>query len=107
MLVNLELELDYKMDNDLNAARIKANDAKALLSNPILKEAFEKVRIYLSDKSLSCDPDNEKMTQRIILSQQIFASIEREIFRIIQDGEVAEFRIEELEKRNKLAIFRR
>lgn len=87
--------------------RWKAEDAKALLDNPIFKSAFKAAGDYVEAKALSCDPDNKDAAQRVILTKQILAAVEREIRRHIDDGAVAEFQIAELEKRKLLNIFRR
>jgi len=91
----------------LEKDRIIGNDAKQLLENPLLKDAFAAVDGYLNDKALSCDPDNKEMAQRIILSKQLLVGIRREIERKIDDGMVAEVQINELEKRRIFGGFRR
>jgi len=87
--------------------RWKAEDAKALLDNPIFKSVFKAAGDYVEAKALSCDPDNKDAAQRVILTKQLLAAVEREIRRHIDDGAVAEFQIAELEKRKLLNIFRR
>jgi len=87
--------------------RIIGNDAKALLENPLFKDAFLAVAEYLDAKALACDPDNKDMAQRIILSKQLLQGIKREIERKVENGMIAEVRLSELEQRKRFAIFRR
>lgn len=91
----------------LESDQFRAADARGLLDNKLFKDAFSAVSDYLEAKALTCDPDNKDAAQRVILSKQILAAIKREIHRHIEDGVVAEIRIAELEKRKKLAFFRR
>lgn len=88
-------------------ARIRANEAKQLLENPLLVSAFEAVAGYLEAKTLGCDPDNKDAAQRLILSKQILAAIKREIERVIENGVVAEIQIAQLERKTLKSIFRR
>lgn len=86
----------------------RATDAKQLLDNPMLKEAFAKVEGHLNMAALSCDPDNATKAQRIVISQQLLAAVKREITRVIEDGAVAKIQIAELERKSRLErIFRR
>lgn len=89
------------------AREFRATDARQLLENPLFIEAWEAVENHLHMAALSCDPDNKDKAQRIVISQQLLASVKREIQRIVTDGQVAKVQIAELEKRNKLAFFRR
>lgn len=89
------------------AQKFRAEDAKAVLDNPIFKSAFSAVADYVEAKALACDPDNKEMAQRVILSKQILAAIKREIQRVIDNGAIAEIRIAELEKRRLPKLFRR
>ena len=85
----------------------RATDAKQLLENKLFVEAWEAVENHLNMAALSCDPDNATKAQRIVISQQLLAAVKREIQRVVVDGQVAQVQIAELEKRNKLAFFRR
>lgn len=91
----------------LEQAKWKAEDAKALLSNPIFIAAFKTAGEYVEAKALSCDPDNKEQAQRVILTKQILAAVQREIQRYVDDGAVAQFRIDELEKKRAFRLFRR
>lgn len=85
----------------LEEERIRGIDAKALLDNRLLKEAFEKVGEHLEAKAMACDPNDEKRAANIITAKQILKGIKREIERVIEDGEVAEIRIDEMEPKKK------
>jgi hypothetical protein len=89
------------------ARKFRATDAKQLLENPLFVEAFGALKNHLNMQALSCDPDNAAKAQRIVLSQQLLAGLEREITRIVQDGTIAEIQMNEIEKRNRLAFFKR
>jgi hypothetical protein len=86
--------------------RIRGNDAKALLENPIFKDAFTRMETHLDARIYGCDPDNERQTQRVVLAKQILAGIKREIETIISIGEVAEIKLQEVEA-NKVRKFKR
>lgn len=91
----------------LEADKFRAADAKALLDNPLFKDAFSAVEGYLEAKALTCDPDNKDMAQRVVLSKQILAAIKREIQRHVENGVIAEIKIAELEKRKRFPLFQR
>lgn len=92
--------------DELEHARIKGNDAQALLNNSLLRAAFDAVDAKLESYILTCDPDDKDRAQRVVLGKQIFKGIRREIERIVEDGQVADFQISELEKQKK-SIFKR
>jgi hypothetical protein len=89
------------------AAVIRGADAKALLDNPIFRDAFAAAAEYVEAKALDCDADNKEAAQRVIITKQILASVRREIERHVANGQVAQIQIAELEKRNRLKLFRR
>jgi hypothetical protein len=87
--------------------RFIAEDAKQLLDNKMLKEAFEAVSSYIDQQALSCEPDNKDRAQRIVLSKQLLAGIKREIYRHVESGQVANIQIAELEKKKRAFPFMR
>ena len=94
--------------NDTPEARkIRGREAKQLLENPLLKDAFAAVDKYVDDQAMVCPPDDAVRAQRIIITKQILQAVKREIMRKVEDGEVAEIQIAEIEKRRGLRIFRR
>lgn len=82
--------------------RIRGNDARNLLDNNLLKEAFAAVGRYVEDQALSCAPDDATRAQRIVISKQLLAAIKREMTRVVEDGDVAGVQIAELEKQSAL-----
>lgn len=88
------------------AARFRAEDAKQLLDNPLLIEAFVKVGEYLEAQALSCEPDNPTRAHRIVTSKQLLAAVRREMQRVIEEGELAQIRIAEVEKNKKFKFMR-
>jgi len=87
------------------ARRIRGNDARQLLDNKLLKEAFAAVGAYVDGQAMSCPPDDATRAQRIIISKQLLAAIIREITRVVEDGEVATIQISEIEKARGLRRF--
>lgn len=92
----------------MRSAIIKGEDAKNLMNNKLLQEAFAAVAEHLEAQALSCDPDNKDKASRIVIAKQLLAGIKREIARVIDDGYVAKVQLEEIEKRSMLkTVFRR
>ena len=89
------------------ARKFRATDAKQLLENPLLIEAFCAVEKHLHSSAISCDPDNATKAQRIVISQQLLAAVKREITRVVQDGTIAEVQMNEIEQRKRFNIFKR
>lgn len=87
--------------------RIKGNEARQLLENPMLKEAFAALDDYLNSAALSCNPDDAEKARRIVISKQLLAAVKREITRQIEDGVIADVQINELEQRRGLRRFMR
>lgn len=87
--------------------RFIAEDAKQLLENKMLKDAFDAVSLYIDQQALSCEPDNKERAQRIVISKQLLAGIRREIYRHVENGQVANVQIAELERKKRLFEFRR
>lgn len=86
-------------------AIIRGAQARDLLDNPLLKEAFAAIERHLDQQALSCDPDNKDQAQRIIIARQIAAGIKRELVRVIEDGSIAQVRLNEITK--KRGLFKR
>lgn len=93
------------MTDDLQSRAIRAEEAKQLLANPHLREAFAAVDQYLDERALSCNPDNKEQAQRIVISKQLLAAIRREIERKVEDGEMVKVEMEQLEKRSIVRRF--
>lgn len=91
----------------LEARKFRATDAKQLLENPLLVEAFGAVEKHLHSSAIACDPDNATKAQRIVISQQLLAAVKREITRVVQDGTIAEVQMNEIEQKKRFALFQR
>jgi hypothetical protein len=87
------------LTESIEARRHRAKEAKELLENKLLIEAFSAVEAAIQSNALMCDPDNKEKAQRIIISQQLLAGIKRELTRIVQDGTIAEVQLEEIERK--------
>jgi hypothetical protein len=84
---------------DYESERIRANQARQFMADPLFSEMFDGVESYLQQVALSCDPDNKDRAQRIVISQQLLEALKREIIRRVEDGDMAAFQIKQLEKR--------
>lgn len=88
-------------------AQFVAEDAKQLLENKMLKDAFDAVSTYIDQQALACEADNKERAQRIVISKQLLAGIRREIYRHVESGQVANVQIAQIEKRKGFSIFKR
>jgi hypothetical protein len=82
---------------DLETRRIRAEEAKQFMRNPLFKECFDGVKADLDQTALMCDPDNRDKAQRIIIAQQLLQAVRREIERRAEDGDFVEFQMRELQ----------
>lgn len=87
--------------------RIRANEARQLLENNLLKDAFLAVGDYIESQAMTCAPDDKDRCARIIASKQLLAAVKRELYKHIDNGMFAETRIAEIEKRKRLTDFLR
>lgn len=86
---------------------IRATDARQLLENPMLVEAWDAVEKHLHMQAITCDADNAQKALRIVISQQLLAAVKREIQRIVTDGVVAQVQLSEIEQKRRFAVFKR
>ena len=87
--------------------RILAQDADHVLQNRAFKLALEKLKDNLNRRQMSCNVAKEpEVAADIVRCQQLLAGIERELQRLISDGEVAKAQLRELDKK-KLRVFSR
>lgn len=93
------------VDMILEHKRIRGEDARNLLENSLLKGAFSAVDEYLNSAALSCSPDDKDKAQRIIISKQLLAAVQREIRRVVDDGEIAKVQMAEIEQRKGIRRF--
>jgi hypothetical protein len=96
------------MNEDLENRRIRAAEARQFMQNPLFKAMFEGVGESLEQRALSCPPTDKDMAGDIIRCKQLLVAMRREIERRAEDGDFAEFQMNELEQRRGIArIFRR
>lgn len=87
--------------------RIRGEEAKQLLDNKMFKDAFAAVGDYIEQQAMACPPDDKERCARIIISKQLLQAVQREIYRHIDEGVMAEIRLSELEKKKRLMSFMR
>lgn len=87
---------------NLDDAIIKGGNAASVLNNPLLKEAFSKIRAELDNKELAVPTTDTECIKDIIRCKQILAGLERCLFRLIQDGKIAQKELEILTPRKRM-----
>jgi hypothetical protein len=87
--------------------RVVGHEARQLLENGHFRDAFESVESSLIEVAKSCDPDNKEKAARVVISMQLLEAVKREIIRKVEDGDMAEFEMNELERGKKLRVFQR
>lgn len=91
----------------LEQEALRGRDAKALLDNPVLKNAFERLEAELRNRELKCNTvTSPESAADIIRCKQLLDGIKREFTKLIKNGEVAEIQLQELDKK-KVAFFNR
>lgn len=76
---------------------IKAEEAKQLLNNPILKDAFKVVRDKLITAGENAGMNDIETQHNIILSLQLLKQLQSQIQSYINDGTIAEFKLKQKE----------
>lgn len=84
------------------ARKYASEDAKQLLENKLFKMAFENMSNSLDAQALACNPDDKDKAQRVVIAKQILAGIRREIERIVEDGVMADFQLQEIEQKRTM-----
>lgn len=87
--------------------RIRGEEAKQLLSNPILKDAWTSVEQQILDQMKQVKPSDERMHTRLIDAYKILHTVRGHIERRIQTGKLAEFEIEQSKWKQRLKRFTR
>jgi len=90
------------IEHDLEDRRIRANEARQFMANPLWGQAWGAVEHYLHASALSCDPDNKDKAQRIVITQQLLAAVKREVERQAEDGEFVAVQLDELDRKRGL-----
>ena len=94
------------MDYKINDLVVKGNDAKHLLDNPILKEAFDQVAEHLEERMLSIKSVDVRDCQDIVRTTQILTALERAIYSFIENGKFAQAELNAISK-EKVSVFNR
>lgn len=79
----------------LDQQLIDADEAKRLIENPILQEAFSGVRDGIITAMQSAPMGDERTHNRLVIALQILGQIEKNIKEKIQTGKLAEIEIQE------------
>jgi hypothetical protein len=87
--------------------KLRGREARALLDNPLHKDAVKALNEYIEHKALTVDPNNEKAAQVILITKQIAKAYIREFEKLIQNGQVAEIRIDQMEEQKRFKVFNR
>jgi hypothetical protein len=96
------------MSDDLHSRSIKAAEVRQFLEGSLCREMFGEVSDYLETKALACDTKDHERAADILRCKQLLAQMRRALERMVEDGEVASFQMEQLEKRRGLArVFQR
>lgn len=78
----------------LDQERIRGQDAKQLLQNPVLKEAFESTERQILEQMKQVKPSDERMHTRLIDAYKLLHTIRGHIEKRIQTGQLAELQLE-------------
>tara|TARA_B100001996_G_C18512938_1_gene536150 strand:- start:163 stop:417 length:255 start_codon:yes stop_codon:yes gene_type:complete len=68
----------------------RGNQAKLLLDNPLLKEAFEKLETLYKEEIFKTKLDDEKERNSIYLCFNTLTTVKAHLLEIMQTGELAE-----------------
>lgn len=78
----------------LEDERIKGEAASQLLNNPILKEAFKRIRTRLEERRLNAKPTELETCADAIRAEQLLVAIEREINNFVVTGKMADIELQ-------------
>ncbi len=93
------------MREQLESERLRGAEAKQLLENKYLREAFDAAERSILGQMDEVSMRDTDMHTRLILARKTVASVRRYIERIVETGELAEL---QLKKPNRVQkIFRR
>lgn len=80
----------------------RATKAKALIENPIFKEAFEGVRLAIIDRIERCPMQDNATAEELRKCLRLLKDVRQQVEAFIQDGKVVEFRLaQEREQQEK------
>jgi len=79
----------------LESERLRGAEAKQLLENKFLKEAFDAAEKSILDQMDEVNIRDVDMHTRLILARKTVASVRRYIERVIETGQMAELQLQE------------
>lgn len=88
-------------------AAFKGRDAQRLLDDPILKDAFKAVADSLEQAALKCDRTDPESARAVCISKQLLVGVQREIYRFVETGKIADDIIARREKPLLKRVFSR
>lgn len=93
------------MREQLEAERLRGAEARQLLENKFLREAFDAAEKSILDQMDEVSLRDVDMHTRLILARKTVASVRRYIERVIETGQMAELQLQEPNRVQK--FFRR
>lgn len=75
--------------------QLRASDAQILLSNPLLKGAFDAVRDKLVTAAENAGMNDVETQHNIVLSLQLLKQIKAQIESYVNDGRIEEFKLKQ------------
>lgn len=82
----------------------RANEAQALLNNPLLKEAFDGVRDGLQRQREAVKLRDTEMHTLLILAEQNLSNLERYLRGLIEAGKMADFNLRQQKAWHERAV---
>ena len=83
------------MREQLESERLKGAEARQLLENKFLKEAFDAAEKSILDQMDEVNLRDVDMHTRLIMARKTVASVRRYIERVIETGQMAELQLKE------------
>ena len=90
------------MRNELEKERIDGEAARQLLTNTQFKLAWEAAENSILEQMSEVSMRDMEMHTRLIMALQVLHNVRGYIERVLQTGEMAEFQLNEPNKRNAL-----
>lgn len=84
-----------------------ANDANAVLNNHAFKLAKTALEKHLESKLLTTDPNDGVACTKVVQAKQILKGLIRELEMLVENGQVEQIRLDEIESKSKVKLFRR
>ena len=79
---------------NLEDERIRGEAASQLMNNPLLREAFRKLRARLEERRLNAKPTELELCADAIRAEQLLMALEREINNFVVTGKMADIELQ-------------